>query len=118
MLGRNVRNIVGNYDKRRRNMTKKAFEDWRMKQSYTKHIELFKSSSEYEENGILYFFDSDRLFVDTLEFEDDGVTIMANTNYYYLYGEPKYGSEIRKVRIPRTSIKSVNFQIVDSCAIL
>ena len=87
-------------------MTKKFFKDWQNKRSLTRRIVLDRSSFE-EKNKIYHFYDHN-LFINTLFFEDEYISIVVKTHWYSL-NKLNNGFENKRIKIHRKDIKTVEF---------
>lgn len=89
-------------------MTKKFFNDWSNKRSLTKRIKLINSIS-FEEKNKLYFVYGWQLHLDTLQFEGEYISIVANTQWHYT-DKDGYGYETKRIKIHRKYINTVYFK--------
>jgi hypothetical protein len=89
-------------------MTKKFFNDWANKRSLTKQIKLNNSFS-FEEKDKLYFVYGWQLHLDTLQFEGEYISIVANTQWYYT-DKDGYGDITKRIKIHRKYINTVHFK--------
>lgn len=89
-------------------MTKKFFNDWSNKRSLTQSIKLNIPYS-FEKNNKLYFVHSSLLYLNTLEFEGEYISIVANIHWYYT-DKNSHGEEMRRIKIHRKDINTVHFK--------
>lgn len=88
-------------------MTKKFFNDWSKKRSLTSRIEL--KSFSFEKNNKKYFTYGSLLYINTLEFEGEYISIVANVHWYYT-DKNGHGEEMRRIKIHRKYINTVYFK--------
>ena len=88
-------------------MTKKFFNDWSNKRSLTKQIEL--KSFSFEKNNKKYCIYDHQLVLNTLQFESEYISIVANTHWFYM-DKPGYGYETMRIKIHRKYINTVYFK--------
>lgn len=88
-------------------MTKKFFNDWSNKRSLTSQIYLVNNSYSFEKNGKIYHVYNHDLKVNTLEFEDEYISIVASVNLYYT---PARSKKQMRIKIHRKYINTVYFK--------
>ena len=89
-------------------MTKKFFNDWSNKRSLTTRIKLVDSYS-FEEKDKLYYVCGSCLHVNTLDFEGEYISIVANMNWFYI-DKPGHGEATKRIKIHRKDINTVYFK--------
>lgn len=91
-------------------MTKKFFNDWQNKRSLTSKIEL-NEGIYFEEKNRWYQVYDHCIFPETVNFENEFVSVKAKVHWFSLNSN-KYGSEIITVKIHRIQIKTIKFKQV------
>ena len=93
-------------------MTKKFFEDWKRRRSMTDKIEF---KYVYENNGIRYYcYSSHNINLDTLEFNDDSVSFIAEVLSWNIDGNNSTFRKVetKRITVHRTNIRTVKFRKV------
>ena len=90
-------------------MTKKFFNDWSKKRSLTTQIYLVNNSYSFEQNGKTYRVYNHDLKINTLKFEGEYISIVANTQWYYI-DKDGYGNITKRIKIHRKYINTVYFK--------
>ena len=89
-------------------MTKKFFNNWSNKRSLTTRIKLVDSYS-FEEKDKLYFVCGSNLQLNTLDFEGEYISIVANMNWFYI-DKSGHGEATKRIKIHRKDINTVYFK--------